>query len=267
MRLRMADRPVLRGESSPVSTCAPGGWSRGCASATSWTRGIRPRRPSATRSRGRTRSSSSTSTPRPSSATPTVEWVRRTAEQVFIPLTVGGGVRSEGDARRLLRSGADKVGVNSAAVERPELRRRARPPLRQPVRRPLGRRPPERRRLGGRDPRRSPGYRSRRSGLDPRGRRTRRRRDPAHQHRPRRHPGRVRPRPPRRGGRVGSCAGHRLGRCGLDRALGRRPSQPELRRCSPPPSSTTGTWTVSEVKRAVAAAGFPVREELQEHEV
>ncbi|HEY2293582.1 MAG TPA: imidazole glycerol phosphate synthase subunit HisF [Thermoanaerobaculia bacterium] len=50
-----------------------------------------------------------------------VEWVRRTAERVFIPLTVGGGVRSEADAWRLLRSGADKVGINSAAVERPEL--------------------------------------------------------------------------------------------------------------------------------------------------
>lgn len=50
-----------------------------------------------------------------------VEWVRRTAERVFIPLTVGGGVRSEMDVRRLLRSGADKVGINSAAVERPEL--------------------------------------------------------------------------------------------------------------------------------------------------
>jgi cyclase len=48
-------------------------------------------------------------------------WVRRTAEQVFVPLTVGGGVRSEDDARRLLLSGADKVGINSAAVERPEL--------------------------------------------------------------------------------------------------------------------------------------------------
>jgi cyclase len=47
--------------------------------------------------------------------------VRRTAEQVFIPLTVGGGVRSAADARRLLLSGADKVGINSAAVERPEL--------------------------------------------------------------------------------------------------------------------------------------------------
>ena len=50
-----------------------------------------------------------------------VEWVRRTAERVFIPLTVGGGVRGEADARRLLRSGADKVGINSAAVERPDL--------------------------------------------------------------------------------------------------------------------------------------------------
>jgi cyclase len=50
-----------------------------------------------------------------------VDWVRRTAEQVFVPLTVGGGVRSAADATRLLRSGADKVGINSAAVERPEL--------------------------------------------------------------------------------------------------------------------------------------------------
>jgi cyclase len=47
--------------------------------------------------------------------------VARTAERVFIPLTVGGGVRSTDDARRLLRAGADKVGVNTAAVSRPEL--------------------------------------------------------------------------------------------------------------------------------------------------
>jgi cyclase len=51
----------------------------------------------------------------------TYEMVRRTAEQVFIPLTVGGGVRSTDDVARLLGSGADKVGVNSAAIARPEL--------------------------------------------------------------------------------------------------------------------------------------------------
>jgi cyclase len=45
----------------------------------------------------------------------------RTAEEVFIPFTVGGGVRTVDDARRLLRVGADKVGVNTAAVTRPEL--------------------------------------------------------------------------------------------------------------------------------------------------
>ena len=50
-----------------------------------------------------------------------VDVVRRTAEQVFIPLTVGGGIRSVEDARRLLRAGADKVSVNTSAVERPGL--------------------------------------------------------------------------------------------------------------------------------------------------
>jgi cyclase len=51
----------------------------------------------------------------------TYDVVRRTAEQVFIPLTVGGGVRSVEDVDRLLRAGADKVGVNTAAIARPEL--------------------------------------------------------------------------------------------------------------------------------------------------
>lgn len=51
----------------------------------------------------------------------TYDVVRKTAEQVFIPLTVGGGVRSDEDVARLLGVGADKVGVNSAAIARPEL--------------------------------------------------------------------------------------------------------------------------------------------------
>jgi len=50
-----------------------------------------------------------------------VEVVARTAEQMFIPLMVGGGVRTLEDARRLLRVGADKVGINTSAVSRPEL--------------------------------------------------------------------------------------------------------------------------------------------------
>ncbi|WP_020671561.1 imidazole glycerol phosphate synthase subunit HisF [Amycolatopsis nigrescens] len=51
----------------------------------------------------------------------TFDVVRRTAEQVFIPLTVGGGVRSGDDVNRLLRAGADKVSINTAAIARPEL--------------------------------------------------------------------------------------------------------------------------------------------------
>lgn len=51
----------------------------------------------------------------------TIEVVRKTAEQVFIPLTVGGGIRSVDDVDRLLRAGADKVSINTAAIKRPEL--------------------------------------------------------------------------------------------------------------------------------------------------
>src|ERR671935_2148093 len=50
-----------------------------------------------------------------------LEVVKHTAEQVFIPLTVGGGVRSVADVDALLRAGADKVSVNTAAIARPEL--------------------------------------------------------------------------------------------------------------------------------------------------
>jgi cyclase len=50
-----------------------------------------------------------------------VELARRTADDVFIPFTVGGGIRSAGDAQAVLDAGADKVSVNSAALQRPEL--------------------------------------------------------------------------------------------------------------------------------------------------
>jgi len=51
----------------------------------------------------------------------TLEVVKRTAEAVFIPLTVGGGIRSVEDVDRLLRAGADKISINTAAIKRPEL--------------------------------------------------------------------------------------------------------------------------------------------------
>jgi cyclase len=51
----------------------------------------------------------------------TLDVVRRTAEQVFIPLTVGGGIRSVEDVDRLLRAGADKVSINTSALARPQL--------------------------------------------------------------------------------------------------------------------------------------------------
>jgi cyclase len=51
----------------------------------------------------------------------TLEIVRKTAEQVFIPLTVGGGIRSAENVNELLRAGADKVSINTAAISRPEL--------------------------------------------------------------------------------------------------------------------------------------------------
>ena len=54
-----------------------------------------------------------------------LEVVRKTAEQVFLPLTVGGGVRTVGDIRVLLKAGADKVSINTAAVQRPRLVRDA----------------------------------------------------------------------------------------------------------------------------------------------
>ena len=78
--------------------------------------------------------------------------VRRVADEVYIPFTVGGGIRTLEDARRMLRAGADKVSVNTAAVERPELISEIAGRVRRPVRGVRHRRQTPRRRrvVGGR---------------------------------------------------------------------------------------------------------------------
>ncbi|CAI8026767.1 Imidazole glycerol phosphate synthase subunit HisF [Geodia barretti] len=62
-----------------------------------------------------------------------VNVVQRVSEQVFIPLTVGGGIRSIEDVRRMLNAGADKVSINTAAINTPELANSGRGPVWQPV--------------------------------------------------------------------------------------------------------------------------------------
>ena len=76
--------------------------------------------------------------------------VSRTAARVFLPLTVGGGIRSIDDMRRLLLAGTDKCSINSAAVARPELVREAATEIRQPVRGGGRRCQADRRRADGR---------------------------------------------------------------------------------------------------------------------
>ncbi len=129
--------------------------------------------------------------------TTTMEIVSRTAEQVFIPLTVGGGVTSVEDVDRLLRAGADKVAVNTAAIRRPELVAEIADRFGNQVlvlsvdaRRATR----HRLRLRGDHPRWPHLGGARRTGVgQPRGR-TRRGGDPAQRHGRRRHRGRVRPR-------------------------------------------------------------------------
>ena len=97
--------------------------------------------------------------------------VSRTAARVFLPLTVGGGIRSIEDMRRLLLAGTDKCSINSAAVARPELVREAATEIRQPVRRGGGGCQADRARtVGGVHPWRPPRHRHRRDRLVPAGR-------------------------------------------------------------------------------------------------
>ena len=157
----------------------------------------------------------------------TMEIVSRTAEQVFIPLTVGGGVGSVEDVDRLLRAGADKVAVNTAAIRRPELVAEIADRFGNQVlvlsvdaRRAPGHR------LGvrGHHPRRPGVGRPRRAGVGHASSRPRRRRDPPQRDGRRRHNRGLRPRadPPRPGRRLGPRDRERRSR--RDRALrpGRR---------------------------------------------
>ena len=92
-----------------------------------------------------------------------VDLARRTADNVFIPFTIGGGIRSVADAQAVLDAGADKVAVNSAAVARPELIDELADALRRPVRRAGHRRQgDEREPLGGLRRRRAHRHRARR---------------------------------------------------------------------------------------------------------
>ena len=134
----------------------------------------------------------------------TYDVVSRTAESVFIPLTVGGGVRSVDDVDRLLRAGADKVGVNTAAVARPELIAEIADRFGNQVlvlsldaRRCQDGAPPT---PASRSPRTAAGgHRARRRRVGGPGGRAGRRGDPAQLHGRRRHPGRLRPRADPRG--------------------------------------------------------------------
>ena len=136
-----------------------------------------------------------------------LDMVRRVADTVFLPFTVGGGVRSVEDADALLRAGADKVAVNTAAVSRPGSPRAAVPALRRRRRwcSPSTRAPRRRRGLGGLRARRPHAHRQGRRRLGARGRGARRGGDPAHEHGPRRDQGRLRRGADPRGGRGGDA--------------------------------------------------------------
>ena len=141
--------------------------------------------------------------------------VRRTAETVFIPLTVGGGVRTASDVDALLRAGADKVGVNTAAIARPELiteiaERFGRQVLTLSL--DVRRSTEAGQRVRGDHARRPARHRDGRGRVGPVRVRAGRRGDPAELDGPRRHEERVRPAAHPRGARGRRGAGDRVGR-------------------------------------------------------
>ena len=193
-----------------------------------------------------------------------VELARRTADNVFIPFTIGGGIRSVADAQAVLDAGADKVSVNSAAVARPRAARRAgaSASASQCVVLAIDAKRASTPQADGWEVFVAGGRtadRPRRGRVGARGRRARRGGDPADLDGPRRHQGRLRPRADARGRRGGRRPGHRLGRrrrrsTHLVEALrGRR------RRGAGASIFHYGEYTVAEAKARLAAAGIPVR--------
>ena len=142
-----------------------------------------------------------------------VEVARRTAEEVFIPFTIGGGIRSVDDARRLLRAGADKVSVNTSAIARPELVSEIADEFGTQCAVVAIDAASQARRAVGRCSPTAAAHRrdSTPSSWAARGRGARRRRDPVDVDGPRRHPRRIRPRAHAIGGRGVQHPGHRVG--------------------------------------------------------
>ena len=135
--------------SSRAWTSTRAGWSRGRASSTSATPAIRSSSPPTTTRTGADELVFLDITATSDKRATVVELARRAADEVFVPFTIGGGVREVADAQAVLDAGADKVSVNSAAVARPGAALRDGAGVRRAVRGAGDRRQARRRRLRG----------------------------------------------------------------------------------------------------------------------
>ena len=269
MAARRAGRDASRSGSSPAWTSTPAGWSRASTSGDLRDAGDPVEMARVYDAEGADELVFLDITASSGGRETMFDVVRRTAEQVFIPLTVGGGVRTADDVDRLLRAGADKVGVNTAAIARPELLRRGGAAVRGAVHRAVGRRPracragsagPGRRRAGrGHHPRRPARHRDRRRRVGGARPGAGRRGDPAELDGRRRHPRRLRPGDDRGGAGRGRRAGDRQRRRRPAGRLRRRRSPRAPTPCWRPASSTSASCGSREVKHALAEAGVPVR--------
>ena len=118
-------KSCLPNESSPVSTSTAAAWSKEPSSLTCATLAIRSKSPARYEAEGADELVFLDITASHEGRAIMLDVVRRTAEVVFMPLTVGGGIRSLEDIRALLNAGSDKVSINSAAVRDPEFVRQA----------------------------------------------------------------------------------------------------------------------------------------------